>query len=608
MISFQGLFSLFVLFFNWMINMILTLFNVRHYIQQLGWFFTSATCVNSTLCISFLCMIVIIYRILPYVRKIIKSFVIVVGSTSLVFLVRALTMALPVWWQGTLDVLLSSLATFDASVLQLTTYVSTNYIRSPTMLSTPNPIITFDSHAITSLTQVALIIGIVAVTAWILSCVVPVKNPLRGAVTRDHTRCATLLEAPKTASTDIATPPIPPVTTTSPSPPTPLCAPTSIEPLCELLKSILQPVNKHSSLETLLLQQLNNIRAELIAMIHQELTTLASTLTLTLPSATLTSQLIEDAVSRALLDLPERRSGQQATAREVDEHAFIGPVSSPYQSNTDPDDLPSPPLMNVAGSTWKTVRNQLRKTVKPATLTPPTTSTPKPTDMRTADELGEAELRDLLRVKAEARRDATQASQYLTDEEKLMSLGELHRKWKVEDQRRREERENLSRFDFEELGQLTEEQKLLPKAEVRRILRDRKNDTWVASMKAQGVPLHQCEVCQQLTTSNHRCMATRWMTEGQRGLRKGLVITQTGTGPIKLQEKQLIDQEQLNKEYEEIVKLKQQLDERTRKIAEAIRTEPTDATMSASSPTAASSSSNSSHVHQPAEPKQPSYV
>ena len=146
-----------------------------------------------------------------------------------------------------------------------------------------------------------------------------------------------------------------------------------------------------------------------------------------------------------------------------------------------------------------------------------------------------------------------------------MDLGQLHRKWKVENQQRRQERANLNRFDFNDLGELTEEEKLLPKSEIRRIIRDRKEDLWVRQMKAQGIPLHQCEVCQKLVNDNHECIATRWITEGQRGVHKGLVVTRTGTGAIKLQECQLVDQNILNKEYEEILKLKKQLEERTRR-------------------------------------------
>jgi len=89
-------------------------------------------------------------------------------------------------------------------------------------------------------------------------------------------------------------------------------------------------------------------------------------------------------------------------------------------------------------------------------------------------------------------------------------------------------------------------------------------------MKAQGIPLHQCEVCQKLVNDNHECIATRWITEGQRGVHKGLVVTRTGTGAIKLQERQLVDQNVLNKEYEEILKLKKQLEERTRRAEEAL--------------------------------------
>ena len=180
------------------------------------------------------------------------------------------------------------------------------------------------------------------------------------------------------------------------------------------------------------------------------------------------------------------------------------------------------------------------------------------------------ELEEAVKERKAKAKEISRELLFLSEEEKGMSLAELHRKWKVEAQRQREERASLSRFDFEDLGTITEEEKLLPKSQIKKIIRDRKTEKWAQDMKAKGIPLHQCEVCQQLAGPNHHCLATKWMTEGPHGLRKKLVLTQSKAGGVRLAEKRVVDQDKLNREYEAICKLKQDLELQNQRIKAAI--------------------------------------
>jgi hypothetical protein len=175
--------------------------------------------------------------------------------------------------------------------------------------------------------------------------------------------------------------------------------------------------------------------------------------------------------------------------------------------------------------------------------------------------LTESELLEKLKERQAQRQAAKRPPYYLTDDEKQLSMDALHRLWKVERQRQNNEKEALSRHDFEELGQLTADQKELPRAAIRRLIRQRKNEVWANAMKARGIPVFQCDVCYELTTGNHRCMATKWTTDNSKNsaISKGIVMTQ-GPGGIRLQTKAIIDQEKLNREFEYLQSLRNELE------------------------------------------------
>jgi len=254
------------------------------------------------------------------------------------------------------------------------------------------------------------------------------------------------------------------------------------------------------------------------------------------------------------------------------------PHPTPYAATTADDSeseieygeaISSVPGVNVARSSgWKLLSRDPKKVKLPEDPQPaPAPLAPRPVDLRSADELSVSGLQDMLRIKRAASRSS--GPQPLTEEEKEMDLADLHRKWKHEDQQRKQEATHFTPYDFRPLGKLTEAQKFLSRPEVRRVIRERRTERWVQEMKAKGVPLHECEVCHEIASDKHQCLATRWMTEGSYGVNKGLVITQQGPS-VRLRAAQIIDQAKLEKEHAEITALKQQIEERTRRIQAAL--------------------------------------
>jgi hypothetical protein len=243
-------------------------------------------------------------------------------------------------------------------------------------------------------------------------------------------------------------------------------------------------------------------------------------------------------------------------------------------SNEEADEAPT---TNAAG-VWKPARKPKKVTIstkKPAVIVKAVEPT-KP-----IGELTEQEMRQALERKEAERREANRLAQLLTEEEKDMDLGELHRKWKLEAQQRRQEKMQLNPFDFDALGKLVGEERNFTKSQVRKLIHDRKHEKWIASMKAQGVPLHICETCQELATPNHRCIATRWKTEGPYGRSRGLFVTQDNGGNVRFTEKQVTDPEKVEKEWMELNKMREELAQRTTKLHAAMQS----STQNESSPT-----------------------
>jgi len=357
-------------------------------------------------------------------------------------------------------------------------------------------------------------------------------------------------------------------------------------------------------------RRLAEVEAKLTATFNHEISVLASSIALTLPTSTSISTLVDNA-------LKHRTSTPDTLAATTSQST--NPPPSPLPNITtltcdDTDDAESlfadeepklVPIANTAGAGWKVVRAKQQKakpTVKP--------STPPPSAEALATELTTEQLRQMLSQREAAKKAELVAAQYLTDEEKRLDLAGLHRKWKAELQQQRQERPQMGRFDYEDLGVLTEEQKLLTKNEIRQLIRNRKYEHWIEAMKAKGIPLHQCEVCHELCTEKHRCLGTKWRSEGPRGAAKNIIITQTASG-LQIRDKAIVDSDRLNKEYAEIAEEKRKLDERQKRIDEALRSQDQDQIMapppstlsSALAPLpSASSSSSSSPSASPSSP------
>jgi hypothetical protein len=160
---------------------------------------------------------------------------------------------------------------------------------------------------------------------------------------------------------------------------------------------------------------------------------------------------------------------------------------------------------------------------------------------------------------------------YLTEEEKRLSLGELAVQWRKASLLQQLEKNNQRSYD---LGWMTEQQKEYPRAEIRRIISERKHDNWIQAMKRRNVPLRFCDVCQQLVTDPHQCMRTKWAIDTPRGkgsaaVKKEVIVTESGQG-VHVRQQQRVDAEQLEREYTKIRALKKQVDEKSVKIREAL--------------------------------------
>eukprot|EP00923_Selenidium_pygospionis_P056141 GHVN01097741.1.p1 GENE.GHVN01097741.1~~GHVN01097741.1.p1 ORF type:complete len:109 (+),score=18.34 GHVN01097741.1:101-427(+) len=74
-------------------------------------------------------------------------------------------------------------------------------------------------------------------------------------------------------------------------------------------------------------------------------------------------------------------------------------------------------------------------------------------------------------------------------------------------------------------------------------------------MKRRGIPLRECETCHELCNERHRCLAARWQRDSRKqGMKKGTLFTNR------------IDQAHLDKQYEDLVRLKREVNEKTEKL------------------------------------------
>ena len=309
-------------------------------------------------------------------------------------------------------------------------------------------------------------------------------------------------------------------------------------------------------------QTLHDFRKEVVYAVSQELATFSSALALSLPSPTTIVSMVEAATAKVQPDSMSELPPTSPTLEYVlPANVMVVTTDSPFdfECDSDVDDSDDDePTVNAAH--FKSTKNgrtqRLRFNPKKAIEKVPQTTLDTP-----ASQLTEEEVKKILAVKEAERKEAERLLQRLTEEEKQMDLAALHRKWKLEAQQRQQEKLILSEFDFQPLGTLTKEESELTKREVRKIIRQRKHRQWVEAMKAKGVPLHFCDVCQELGTDSHRCLATRFTKETPTG-EKNIVLKQTSGGALKMIERRLLDTDKLNEEHKNITAEKKALQER----------------------------------------------
>jgi len=328
----------------------------------------------------------------------------------------------------------------------------------------------------------------------------------------------------------------------------------TLNDLTALITAALQPYNAQQSTPTpppifdistitqQLASQLQPVIAKTICQSLAEIPALASLVT-SVPSASFVANLVEgvqveiENLCHSLDDVHHlvatslNESSKPRSSSQSNESADIAPAAPAFQSGLSNSKLSEQKHVRwadiVSSDEEETTANTMvalipKSANKGKRLNPTTPRQLVPRKSLPAElpdefaRLTEEELLEQHKERHMQRQAAKRPPYYLTDEEKKLSMDALHRAWKVERQRQNNEREALSRCDFEELGHLTAEQKELPRAAVRRIIRQRKNEVWANTMKARGIPVFQCDVCYELTTGNHRCMATKWTTDNSK--------------------------------------------------------------------------------------------
>ena len=337
--------------------------------------------------LAFLCAVFVLYRLIRLCCKYAIPVIFIIGSLTLLLLGRAIFIAIPIWYDAFVSSFFNYVQAFDSTILEWTAATTSSTIR-PVALP-----ISYDSDATgsaifvtTTLVFSSVVLYVISkFIAWAQPCVVTATNPSSGAITRNHTR----YEQDVTSSAPMSgnTP------TTSP-----ICAPATNEPLYDLLKVILQSNHSTNTQSDPAFQQhFSELKSELLSLIHREFATITSSLTLTLPSATLIAQLVEDAVARAIADLPKGNINLDATEKAVPTRKVIATpdlLAPSIQLCTLGDSHDDKPTVNAANA-WRTVRNKLSKKTH---ATPAPLNTPKPEDtaqeidMRTVDELTESDL------------------------------------------------------------------------------------------------------------------------------------------------------------------------------------------------------------------------
>ncbi len=221
------------------------------------------------------------------------------------------------------------------------------------------------------------------------------------------------------------------------------------------------------------------------------------------------------------------------------------------------------------------VANKKSKTKRPKPT--PAASSPKASELlQQLSPQDEAHVLDELRKREANRRQQEQEPTTLTEEEKTMTLGQLYRKWKLETQQRRQQKETLRFHDFEDLGQLTEEHKTMTRQDLKRLINKEKNRLWADAQRAKGFPVLECETCHHLHSGDHQCMLTKWKTDTPRGsvVNRQLVVRKTGQ-TLQLKATPIVDEAKVAEELSRLQAIQKDIETRRSIVTSVIPTEDT---------------------------------
>lgn len=386
-----------------------------------------------------------------------------------------------------------------------------------------------------------------------------------------------------------------------------ISAPTTLDTLQNvLLATVLKSSNPTPTLPTPITEHqitlaLTNFKHELTELLHHELASFAAQLSMSVPSPASVAAMVTAATASPSTCIappqPERLNTLANSNHEPHQPYVTFPpsvtlihVDSPFDDNdydSESSDEEDEPQVNVARGFRLSKKSKKvsfdkdkKKEVAPDVLSKPASS------------LTEEQAREILIAKEIERKAEELQAMQLTDAEKEMDLGELHCKWKLAAQQKRNDKMKLTQFDSEKLGKLTDEQKLMTKPEIRRIIRELKYKNWVEQMQRRNIPMKYCDVCRQLGTDRHVCLPTRFTTRTNSGAKKNLVIRQNEAGALKMSQVELLDQEKLNKEFEQISAMKKEIDEKAAWIAKVLQWPSEDSSMAAQASSSSSSSAS----------------
>lgn len=188
-----------------------------------------------------------------------------------------------------------------------------------------------------------------------------------------------------------------------------------------------------------------------------------------------------------------------------------------------------------------------------------------------------------LQSEEKKRREEARKPRFLNEEERLMDMDSLDKKWKEEERALREQKGEKSKQEQILLGSLSKEEKELSVTEIRKLIRQKKYENWVRKMTALGVELDVCKVCNEFAGKAHRCLPTNWVVATKKGeagipVKTEIIVTNSGSGGIKLRGIKNVDEKKLQKQYEAVVEQKRKMEEEEQRIKHLLRLNQVDDT------------------------------